>query len=59
MTDDQRGKFVGINKGELLKKVIEYFYRRKLCGAWVDKRDTTQVYDHLRPSPHLTEGLEN
>jgi len=59
MADDRHGKFIGPNKGELLKEDIKYFYRCDLCGAWVDKRNSTQVYDHMRPLPHLTEGREN
>lgn len=35
------------------------FYRCELCGGWVDRRDTVQVYDHIRPLPHPTEGREN
>lgn len=59
MTDYPRRKYIGPERRGLSKDDVKNFYRCELCGGWVDRRDTVQVYDHIRPLPHLTEGREN
>jgi hypothetical protein len=58
-TGIRRGTYRGPQKGDPPKEEAANFYRCELCGAWVDRRDTCQVYDHARALPHLTEGREN
>jgi len=53
------GKYDGPEKGDPPPGEAENFYRCEACGGMVDRRNTRQVYDHLRPLPHVNEIEEN
>lgn len=59
MSDLTRGKYTGPEIGSPPDHDAENYYRCERCGVWVDRRDTVQVFDHVRPLPHITEGREN